>query len=82
MFEGLTREQITKKAQDITQELLQKMLAFTQETGCVIQAIEIETKEEPIGETGLSNIRQTVQSHFTVPPNHPAYPKEVRDADN
>jgi NTP pyrophosphatase (non-canonical NTP hydrolase) len=82
MFEDLTREQITKKAQEITQELLQRMLAFTRETGCVIQAIEIETKEEPIGETGLSNIRQMVQAHFTVPAGHPAYQKEARNADN
>ena len=82
MFEDMTQERITKAAQAITEDVLQKLLAFTKETGCVIQAIEIETKEEPIGETGLSNIRQTVQAHFTVPVGHPAYPKEAPHADH
>jgi NTP pyrophosphatase (non-canonical NTP hydrolase) len=82
MFEDMTQEKITAAAQAITEDVLKKILSFTKETGCVIQAIEIETEEEPIGQTGLSSIRQTVQAHFTVPTGHPAHPKEAPYADH
>jgi len=81
-MENLTREQITAKAQGITEEIMQDLVMFTKETGCYIMAIDVQTDEKPIGATGLANIRQTVQAHFSIPKGHPAHPEEVAHATN
>jgi NTP pyrophosphatase (non-canonical NTP hydrolase) len=78
---NLTKDQIMEKAQEITQDLTRKLGKFIEETGCVIQTIEIKTDETPLGQTGMSQIRQTVQAHFTAPANHPAF-AEVPHADD
>lgn len=69
----MTKEEITARAQEITRMIAERLHGFIEETGCVIKGIDVFTDEKPLGQTGMSQIRQRVEAHFSAPADHPAF---------